>query len=125
MKRVRKASRPHPRPEAIPPSLPFGREGTAAGRGRPELVLRLYVAGMTPRSSGAIRAVTEVCERHLKGRYDLEIVDIYRQPTLAKGEQIIAVPTLIKKLPLPLRRLIGDMADTKRVLVGLDLKSGK
>ncbi|HSA96371.1 MAG TPA: circadian clock KaiB family protein [Acidobacteriota bacterium] len=85
-------------------------------------VLRLYVAGMTPRSAAAIRQVTAICEDRLKGRYDLEVIDIYRQPKLAKGEQIIAAPTLIKRLPLPLRRLVGDMANTERVLVGLDLR---
>jgi circadian clock protein KaiB len=85
-------------------------------------VLKLYVAGITPRSEAAVRSVTEICEKHLKGRYELEIVDIYQQPTLAKGEQIIAAPTLIKKLPLPLRRLIGNMANEDRVLVGLDLR---
>lgn len=85
-------------------------------------VLRLYVAGLTPRSSAAIQAVKQVCDEHLEGRYDLEVIDIYEQPTLAKGEQIIAAPTLIKQLPLPLRRLIGDMADTQKILVGLDLR---
>jgi circadian clock protein KaiB len=99
------------------------RRKAAAGRRGAKYVLRLYVAGMTPRSSAAIRAITEVCEEHLKDRYLLDIIDIYRQPTLARGEQIIAVPTLIKRLPLPLRRMIGDMADTKRILVGLDLRS--
>jgi circadian clock protein KaiB len=84
-------------------------------------VLRLYVAGIGPKSSKAIREVTQICEDNLKGRYELHIIDIYQQPTLAKGEQIIAAPTLIKKLPLPLRRVIGDMANRDRVLVGLDL----
>jgi len=93
--------------------------------GTPRYVLRLYVAGISPSSSAAIQAITAICEDHLKDRYDLEVVDIYRQPTLTRGEQIIAVPALIKKLPLPLRRLIGNMADTQRVLVGLDLKTGK
>ena len=88
-------------------------------------VLRLYVAGLNPRSSTAIRGVTAICEEHLKGRYELEIVDIYQQPTLAKGEQIVAAPTLIKQLPLPLRRLIGDMASKDRILVGLDLRPKK
>jgi circadian clock protein KaiB len=88
-------------------------------------VLRLYVAGINPKSSAAIRTVTEVCEEHLKDRYELEIVDLYQQPTLAKGEQIIAVPTLIKKLPVPLRRFIGDMANKERILVGLDLRPKK
>ena len=102
------------------------RMALAAARQRDaKYVLKLYVAGMTTRSSAAIRDVTAVCEDHLRGRYDLEVIDIYRQPTLARGEQIIAAPTLIKKLPLPLRRLIGDMADTEHMLVGLDLKSRK
>ncbi len=87
-----------------------------------QYVLRLYVAGMTPRSQEAVRRVTAICEEHLAGRYDLQIVDLYQQPVLAEGEQIIAAPTLIKKLPLPLRRLIGSMADEQKVLVGLDLR---
>jgi circadian clock protein KaiB len=86
-------------------------------------VLRLYVTGMTPRSTRAVENVRAICEQHLHGRYELEIVDIYQQPSLAKGEQIIAAPTLIKKLPLPLRRVIGDLSSTDRVLVGLDIKS--
>lgn len=84
-------------------------------------ILRLYVAGMTARSRRAIENVRAVCERHLLNRYDLEVIDVYQQPTLAKGEQIIAAPTLVKRLPLPLRRVIGDMSDTERLLVGLDL----
>jgi len=85
--------------------------------------LRLYVAGLTPRSQEALRTVTTICEERLAGRYDLEVIDIYQQPVLAKGEQIIAVPTLIKKLPLPLRKMIGNMVDMDKVLVGLDLRS--
>jgi circadian clock protein KaiB len=85
-------------------------------------VLRLYVAGMTTRSQEAIRTVTALCNEHLAGRYDLQVIDIYQQPVLAKGEQIIAAPTLIKKLPLPLRKLIGSMASKDKVLVGLDLR---
>ena len=77
---------------------------------------------MTPRSTQAIATIKAICEEHLPGRYDLEVIDIYQQPTLAQGEQIIAVPTLIKKLPLPLRRLIGDLSDEDRVLLGLDLR---
>jgi circadian clock protein KaiB len=88
-------------------------------------VLRLYVAGINPRSSEAIKAITELCEERLKGHFELEIVDIYQQPTLAKGEQIIAAPTLIKKLPEPLRRFIGNLADKERILVGLDLRPKK
>jgi len=84
-------------------------------------VLRLYVTGTTPQSVRAIANVKKLCEKYLKGRYELEVVDLYQQPQLAQGEQIIAAPTLIKKLPLPLRRIIGDMSKTERVLVGLDL----
>ena len=88
-------------------------------------VLRLYVTGLTPRSTKAIANVKEICEKYLKDRYELEVIDIYQQPKLAQGEQIIAAPTLIKKLPLPLRRLIGDMSDTEKFLVGIDLKPKK
>jgi circadian clock protein KaiB len=88
-------------------------------------ILRLYVAGLTPRSTKAIANVKEICETHLKDRYELDVVDIYQQPKLAQGEQIIAAPTLIKKLPLPLRRLIGDMSDTEKFLVGIDLRPKK
>ena len=90
--------------------------------GDEKYVLRLYVAGTTPRSVQAVTNIKKICEEHLHGRCDLEVIDIYQQPTLAKGEQIIAAPTLIKKLPLPLRKFIGDMADKERILVGLDLR---
>ena len=85
-------------------------------------VLRLYVAGQTPKSLAAIVNLKKICEEHLIGRYELQVIDLYQQPQLAQGEQIIAVPTLIKKLPAPLRRIIGDMSNTERVLVGLDLR---
>jgi circadian clock protein KaiB len=85
-------------------------------------LLKLYVAGATPRSTQAIMNIKRICEEHLAGRYDLAVIDIYQQPVLAKGDQIIAAPTLIKKLPLPLRTFIGTMADAERILVGLDLK---
>jgi len=85
-------------------------------------VLRLYVAGQTPKSVLAIVNIKRICEENLQGQYELEVIDLYQQPQLAQGEQIIAVPTLIKKLPPPLRRIIGDMSDTERVLVGLDLR---
>jgi circadian clock protein KaiB len=85
-------------------------------------VLRLYITGMTPNSKKAVENVKKICEEYLKGRYELEVIDIYQQPALAQGEQIVAAPTLIKKLPGPLRRLIGDMSNTEKVLVGLDLR---
>ncbi len=85
-------------------------------------VLRLFVSGMTPRSTRAVQNVRAICEAHLQGRYDLEVIDIYQQPTLARGEQIIAAPTLVKKSPAPLRYIIGDLSGTERVLRGLDLR---
>lgn len=85
-------------------------------------VLRLYITGASPQSMRAIASVKKICEENLQGQYELEVVDLYQQPQLAEGEQIIAAPTLIKKLPLPLRRIIGDMSKTERVLVGLDLR---
>jgi circadian clock protein KaiB len=97
-------------------------EKAVVKRGREKYVLCLYVTGMTPKSTQAITNVKELCEKHLAGRYELKVIDIYQQPKLAKGEQIIAAPTLIKKLPLPLRRLIGDMSNMERFLVGIDLK---
>lgn len=88
-------------------------------------VLRLYVTGSTPKSIRAISNIKQICEEHLKGRYNLEVIDIYQKQNLARGEQIIAVPTLIKKLPLPLRRIIGDLSNRERVLIGLDLREVK
>jgi circadian clock protein KaiB len=85
-------------------------------------LLRLYVTGSTPRSTRATSNVRKICEEHLEGRYDLEVFDISQHPTLAQGEQIVAAPTLIKKAPLPLRRFIGDMSQTERILLGLDLR---
>ena len=85
-------------------------------------VLRLYVAGATSRSVRAISSIKKICEEHLEGRYELSVIDLYQQPVLAKGDQIIATPTLVKTLPAPLRKLIGDLSNVERVLVGLDLK---
>ena len=85
-------------------------------------VLRLYVSGSTLKSSRAVENIKRVCEQHLKNRYDLEVIDIYQQAKLARDEQIVAVPMLIKRLPLPLRRLIGDMSNQEKVLFGLDLR---
>jgi circadian clock protein KaiB len=93
--------------------------------GKEKYVLRLYVTGLTPRSTKAIQNIKKICEENLKGRYELEVIDVYQQPEFAKKEQIIAAPTLIKKLPLPLRRIIGDMSNKERVLVGLDLRRKK
>ncbi len=93
--------------------------GTAAEE---RYVLRLYVTGMTPRSTEAFAAIKGLCEERLQGRYELEVIDIYQHPQLAIDEQIIAVPTLVKLLPAPLRRLVGDLSNVERVLLGLDLR---
>ena len=85
-------------------------------------ILRLYVAGLMPKSTLAIANMKRICEEHLQGQYELEVIDLYQQPQLAQGDQIVALPTLIRKLPSPPRRIIGNMSDTERVLVGLDLR---
>jgi circadian clock protein KaiB len=84
--------------------------------------LRLYVAGQTPKSIRAFANLKVLCEEHLKGRYRIEVIDLMENPQLARGDQIIAIPTLVRSLPQPVRKLIGDLADTVRVLVGLDLR---
>lgn len=98
----------------------FERALRASGTER--YVLRLYVTGTTPKSTRATANIKQICEEHLHGRYELEVVDIYQRPSLAAGERIIAIPTLIKKRPSPLRRLIGDLSNTDHVLLGLDLR---
>jgi circadian clock protein KaiB len=85
-------------------------------------ILRLYITGTTSRSVLAITNLKKICEEYLEGRYELEVIDLYQKPFLAKDEQIIAAPTLIKKLPLPFRRIIGDMSNKEKVLMGLDLR---
>ena len=102
---------------------PGSRKKTAgAAKKKAKYLLRLYVTGTTGKSVRAIQNVRRICEEHLKDLYDLEVVDIYKNLPLARGDQIIAAPTLIKRLPMPLRRLIGDMSDEQRVLVGLDIR---
>jgi circadian clock protein KaiB len=96
-----------------------GLESAAPAATRGRHALRLYVTGATERSLRAIANVKDVCERYLKGRYDLEVVDIYEQPALAARDQIVAVPTLVKRLPVPVRYLVGDLSRTEHVLQGL------
>jgi len=100
-------------------------EEALEAQGGKNYVLRLYVAGMTPRSTLAVTNIKKICEEHLQGRYSLEVIDLYKSPALADGEQIIAAPTLLKKLPLPLRKFIGDMSNTEKIIVGLDLRPQK
>ena len=84
-------------------------------------VLRLYVAGQTPKSIAALANLKKICEEHLAGRYQIQVVDLLENPQLARGDQILAIPTLVRKLPLPVRKIIGDLSNTERVLIGLDL----
>jgi circadian clock protein KaiB len=84
--------------------------------------LRLYVAGQTPRSLTAFKNLKDICEEYLKGQYHIEVIDLMENPTLARGDQILAVPTLVRKLPQPIRKIIGDLSNTERVLVGLDIQ---
>jgi circadian clock protein KaiB len=114
-----KPTRELPAAASATPSPLEDESGSAVDDGR--YILRLYVAGMTSRSARAVENVRAFCEKHLEGRYDLQVIDVYQQPALARSEQLIAAPTLIKKLPQPLRRLIGDMSNEDRILVGLDL----
>ena len=86
--------------------------------------LRLYVAGMTPTAQRAVANIHEIAETHLAEKYEVEVIDLLERPGLAEGEQIFAVPTLVRKLPEPLRKIVGDLSNTEEVLVGLDLKSG-
>ena len=87
--------------------------------------LRLYVAGQTPKSLAAFRNLKQICEHHLEGQYELEVIDLLENPTLAKDDQILAIPTLVRKLPPPMKKIIGDLSNTDRVLVGLNLRALK
>ncbi len=107
---------PRPADTAGPPA-----SGTAPG---PRYVLRLFVAGMNPRSLNAVDNLRRVCEQHLDGDYELRVIDIYELPELAEEGQVVAAPTLVKQLPLPLRRLVGDLADEGRVLLALGVRAG-
>jgi circadian clock protein KaiB len=98
---------------------------TMADKDRDKYILRLYITGITSRSVLAISNLKKICEEYLEGKYELEVIDLYKNPLLAKEEQIIAAPTLIKKLPLPFRRIIGDMSNEEKVLMGLDLRKIK
>jgi circadian clock protein KaiB len=98
-------------------------ESDATGRAAKLWQLRLYVAGQTPKSIAAFSNLKAICESHLEGRYRIEVIDLVEHPQLSKGDQILAIPTLVRKLPEPVRKIIGDLSDTERVLVGLDLRS--
>ena len=88
-----------------------------------EFLLRLYIAGQSARSAAALSNLEAICEEHLAGRYQIEVIDLFKQPQLARGDQIIAVPTLVRRLPPPMKRIIGDLSSEESVLVGLDLRA--
>jgi circadian clock protein KaiB len=99
------------------------KKATAKARRTPKTWdLRLYVAGQTPRAIQAFANLTRICKEHLGGEYRIEVIDLLKSPQLAKGDQIVAVPTLVRKLPEPVRKIIGDLSNTEKVLVGLDLR---
>lgn len=98
------------------------RDGARRRRSRALWELRLYVAGMTPTSIRAFENLKKLCEEHLHGIYSIQVIDLLESPTLARGDQIIAVPTLVRRLPTPVKKIIGDLSNTERVLVGLDLR---
>ena len=103
--------------------MPLSDNRLAASPSEPNTyVLRLYVAGKTPKSVLAFTNLKQICENHLQGRYEIEIIDLLENPQLARGDQILAVPTLVRRLPEPIKKIIGDLSNTERVLVGLDLQ---
>ena len=99
-----------------------GKQANVADNHSPVWDLRLYVAGQTPKSITALNNLKKICDNH-PGKFRIEVIDLLKTPSLAQGDQILAIPTLVKKLPVPMRKIIGDLSNTERVLVGLDLKS--
>jgi len=99
--------------------------GKSAGNHAPVLQLRLYVAGQTPKSLAAMSNLKRICADHLEGAYQLEVIDLIKSPQLAQGDQILAIPTLVRNLPVPIRKIIGDLSNVDRVLVGLDLRGAE
>jgi len=100
----------------------MGEQAKAEKTGTEKWQLRLYVAGMTPKCLTAFANLKKICEEHMQGRYSIEVIDLLENPQLAKGDQILAIPTLVRKLPEPVRKIIGDLSNTEKVLVGLDVR---
>ena len=115
-------ARPLPEPHAFQDDTEAERTVAAAEVDAGAYTLRLYIAGQTPRSTAALTNLRRICDEHLAGRYTIEVVDLRVHPQLAAGDQILAVPTLVRHLPTPIKRIIGTLSDTDRVLVGLDLR---
>lgn len=101
------------------------KSGSRAKRAKKAYELRLYVAGQTPKSLAAFANLKKICEEHMPGQYEIEVIDLLKKPQLASGDQILAIPTLVRKLPEPIKKIIGDLSNTERVLVGLDLREQK
>ena len=118
-KKNEQQAKPPPPPQDSTAAFEMALQETTSGN----YLLRLYVSGMTPNSLRAIENVRAICAEHLEGRYTLEIIDIYQQPIFAKEGQIVAAPTLVKELPPPLRKFIGDLSQTERILLGLDIRT--
>jgi circadian clock protein KaiB len=108
------------KPKTTTPKVKVGEESS-----QEFWILRLYVAGQTPRSLTAFSNLKRICEEHMAGQYEIEVIDLLENPQLAAGDQILAIPTLVRKLPPPVRKIIGDLSNTERVLVGLDLRPQK
>jgi circadian clock protein KaiB len=105
-------------------AAPISRKPREKSRSKKTAVqLRLYVAGQTPKSLAAFENLQRICEQHMPGKYDIKVIDLMQNPQLARGDQIVAIPTVVKNLPVPIRKLIGDLSNTERVLVGLNLKT--
>lgn len=102
-----------------------GKPRTRAKRSQKAYELRLYVAGQTPKSLAAFANLRKICEENMPGQYRIEVIDLLKKPQLASGDQILAIPTLVRKLPEPIKKIIGDLSDTERVLVGLDIREKK
>lgn len=113
------------KPAARPKPRKVGVSKAKAKKDRPLWELRLYVAGQTDRSLTAFVNLKKICEEHLAGLYNIEIVDLLKNPKLAAGDQILAIPTLVRRLPTPIKKIIGDLSNTDRVIVGLDIRPGK
>jgi len=111
--------------KAVKPGREAAPKAALKGKRPEEYLLRLYVAGHTPRSVQAFENLTRICEEHLAGRYRIEIIDLLENPSLARGDQILALPSVVRQLPPPVKKIIGDFSQAERVLVGLDLRSLK
>ncbi|NEX18173.1 MAG: circadian clock protein KaiB [Halochromatium sp.] len=126
-----RASQLHEQPDSESNSLPntqtnaptaIAQDQAESGTASEPWTLRLYVAGQTPKSLAAFANLKAMCEEHLSGRYQIEVIDLLDKPQLAQGDQILAIPTVVRRLPLPMRKIIGDLSDTERAIVGLDLR---